>query len=399
MSNTSTNKETQELDKKKQELNSSNTASSKSIKNIGSFLLSILMTILLIIGYFVFGSIVLYECKLAQSNILPTNLECYPYTDTNPEIQQIFTNIFITNTQPQESVKLSFPYEKNNSRNIVLDIFRKYKEQSNPNFLIIYIISILEGLINYSNNALTSFFNILNGLPEILIILLGPIVSTIYFGMVPIIGIFVFIYHYFSQMSWFFKENTNSKTNKPNWTNINLFEPASYGSALFLVFVFFILFWILLFTITPILSIIIFYICLFMTLAYTGQIDGKKVSIFTIIQEMFKHYKVTMTIIFSVIIVLSAFSHLGVLPGVFSILTVLLIYFNFIPINVFEPIKATNLSPLSSFEQASKNCNANTLHGYRPKTFSELFGNFLDINQKGGEIGRYLKRLNKKINK
>jgi hypothetical protein len=136
-----------------------------------------------------------------------------------------------------------------------------------------------------------------------------------------------------------------------------------------------------------------------MTLAYTGEIDGKKVSVFTILQEMFKHYKVTMTIIFSVIIVLSAFSHLGVLPGVFSILTVLLIYFNFIPINVFEPIKATNLSPLSSFEQASKNCNANAVHGYRPKTFSELFGNFLDINQKGGEIGRDLKRLNKKLNK
>ena len=153
MSNTSTNNETQELDKKKQEFNSSNTESSKGFKNIGSFLISILITILLIIGYFVFGSIVLYECKLAQSNILPTNLECYPYTDTNPEIQQILTNIFITNTQPQESVKLSFPYEKNNSKNVVLDIFRKYKEQANPNFLIIYIISILEGLINYSNNA------------------------------------------------------------------------------------------------------------------------------------------------------------------------------------------------------------------------------------------------------
>ena len=134
-----------------------------------------------------------------------------------------------------------------------------------------------------------------------------------------------------------------------------------------------------------------------MSLAYKGEIDGKKITIFTIIQDVFKHYKVTMTIIISIMIVLSAYSHLGVLPGVFSILTVLLIYFKFIPINIFESIKATNLSQLSTFEQATKKCNA--VHGYSPKTFSELFGNFFDVNQKGGGIGRELKKFNKKINK
>jgi hypothetical protein len=395
--NTNTPNDTPELDKKKQQLNAGSITATKSINNIGSFLISILITVLLIVGYFIFGSIILYECKLAQSNIMPTNLECYPYTEANLEIHPVSTNIFITNTEPPESVKLSFPYDKYNSKNIFLDFFRKYKEQPRSNFLINYIIAILEGLINYSNNALTSFFNLLNGLPEILIIIFGPIFSTIYFGLVPIVGIFVFIYHYFSEMSWFFKENTSTNSNKPNWTNINLFEPVIYGSALFLVFIFFILFWILLFTITPILSIIIFYICFFMSLAYKGEIDGKKITIFTIIQDIFKYYKVTMTIIISVMIVLSAYSHLGVLPGVFSILTVLLIYFKFIPINIFESIKATNLSPLSSFEQATKKCNP--VHGYKPKTFSELFGNFFDVNQKGGGIGRELKKLNKKINK
>jgi hypothetical protein len=388
--------DTQELDKKKLELNSGSTTANKSIKNIGSFLISLLIAILLVVGYFIFSSIILYECKLAQSNIVPTSLECYPYTDTKPEIQSILTNIFITNTEPQESVKLSFPYDKyNNSKNTFLDIFRKYKEQPSSNFLINYMIAILEGLINYSNNALTYFFNLLNGMPEMLVILLGPILSTIYFCLAPIIGIFVFVYHYFSEMSWFFKENTNSNLNKPKWTNINLFEPVSYGTALFLVFIFFILFWILLFTITPMLSIIIFYMCLFMTIGYKGEIEGKKVTILTIIKEMFKTYKVTITVIFSVMIVLSAFSHLGALPGVFSILTVLLIYFKFIPMNVFESIKVEHLSPLSSFEQATKKCNA--LHGYTPKSFSELFGNFFDASQKGGGISRELKRLHKKM--
>jgi hypothetical protein len=396
MANTNTNNDTLELDKKKETNNSSSSSANKSIKNIGSFLVSVLITVLLIVGYFILGSIVLYECKLAQSNILPTSLECYPYTETSPEIQKVLTNIFITNTDPQESVKLSFPFDKYNSKNVILDMFRKYKEQPKSNFLINYIIAILEGLINYSNNALTSFYNLLNGAPEMLIILFGPILSAIYFGLAPIIGIFVFIYYYFVEMKWFFKENTNTNVNtKPVWNDVNLFETTSYASALFLVFVFFILFWILLFTLTPMLSIGIFYMCLLMSFGYKGEIDNKKASIFTIMQEMFKHYKVTMTTVFSIMIIISAFSNLGALSGVFSMLTVLLIYFNFIPINIFESIKATNLSPLSSFEQAYKKCN-HTVKNY-PITFYELFNNFFD-NKKGGGIGRELKKLNKKMN-
>jgi hypothetical protein len=390
-----TNSDTPELDKKKKEINSEPTAGNQPFKNIGSFLISLLITILLVVGYFIFGSIVLFECKLAQSNIVPTNLECYPYTDTNADIQKIITNIFITNTEPQESVKLSFPYDKYNAKNIVLDIFRKYKEEPSSNFLINYLIAILEGLINYSNNSLTSFFNLLNGMPEILIIIFGPILSMIYFCIAPIIGIFVFIYHYFTEMKWFYKEHvtTNSSSSKPIWTNTNLFEPVRFGTSLFLVFLFFILFWIVLFTVTPVLCIIIFYMCFFMTLGYKGEIDNKKATVLTIIQDVFKYYKVTMTTIFSVMMIISSFSNLGAISGVFSMLTILLIYFNFIPIKVFESIKATNLSPLSSFEQAFKKCSGSS--GNRPATFFELFEKFFDI-KKGGGIGRELKKLHRK---
>jgi len=393
MANTNTNNDTQELDKKKETNSSSSTSVNETIKNTWSFLKAVLITVLLIVVYFIFGSVVLYECKLAQSNIVATSLECYPYTETLPEIQKVLTNIFVTNTEPQESVKLSFPFDKYNSKNVILDMFRKYKEQPRSNFLIIYIISILEGLINYSNNALTSFFNLLNGAPEIFIILFGPILSALYFGLAPIIGVFVFIYYYFSGMKWFFKENTNiSATNKPVWSDINLSDPMRYGSALLLVFVFFIVFWGLLFTVTPILSIAIFYLSLFMTFGYKGEIDNKKASILTIMQEMFKHYKVTMTIIFTIMVIISAFSNLGAISGFFSILTVLLIYFKFIPINIFESIKATNLSPLTSFEQAYKKCDGIIS---KPKTFFQNIGNLFDI--KNG-IGRELKNLNKKMN-
>lgn len=127
-----------------------------------------------------------------------------------------------------------------------------------------------------------------------------------------------------------------------------------------------------------------------MTFGYKGEIDNKKISIFTITQEMFKHYKVTISVIFTIMVIISAFSNLGAISGVFSILTVLLIYFKFIPNNIFESIKATNMSPLTSFEQAHKKCDGIIS---KPKTFFQNVGNLFDI--KNG-IGRELKNLNKK---
>lgn len=54
---------------------------------------------------------------------------------------------------------------------MLLDMFRNYKENPSSNFFINYIIAILEGLICYSNNAITGFFNLLNGTPELFIVL------------------------------------------------------------------------------------------------------------------------------------------------------------------------------------------------------------------------------------
>jgi hypothetical protein len=387
--------DTQALEKKKQETTNSTSSSTQTAGNIGKFLISVLISIIIIVGYFCLSSIVLYECKLAQSNILPTNLECYPYTDIYPKIEKVLTNIFVTNTDPQESVKMSFPYDKDNLKNTFLDMFRKYKEQPKSSFLLNYVISILEGLINYSNNALTIFFNLLNGMPEIAIILIGPIISLFYFGLVSIFGIFAFIYHYFSAMTWFFKENTNTNNNsKPVWKDVNMLEPVNYASSLFLVFLFFILFWVLLVIGIPALPVIIFYACLFSSLGYKCEINNSKATILTIISNCFKQYKVFIMILITLFVILSAFSNLGVVSGLFSILTVLLIYFNIIPMNIYSAVKMSNLSPLTSFEQAEKTCENTPI---KSKTFLEGFQNFFELQKGGGNIGKELKKLHKKF--
>jgi hypothetical protein len=388
----SQNSDTQELDKKKAQLNPNSDSTSDNFKNIGSFLTSVITIIFITIGYVIFSSIVLYECKLAQSNILPTILDCYPYTDYPLDIEKINANIFITNTEPPNSYKINFPYDKFNSSNSILDMLRKYKEQPDSNAFFNYFISILEKLINFNNNSLTSFFNFLNNLPEILIVTVGPILSLIYFGLAQIIGFFMFIYYYFSEMTWFFKENVNTDSNsKPKWEDLNMDQPEKLIVAFILVGCFFILFWILSFTITPILVIFIFYMCYFMTFSYKFEFNNKNESLLIIIKETFKNYKVTITTILSFLIVLTAFSNLGVASGVISLLTILLIYFKMININIFESIKPINETPLSTFEQAIKKCS----NKVKSKPLFKTLGNFLDLKNVG--INDQLKKLNKKL--
>lgn len=388
------NTDTQELDKKKAQQESSSNSSEQMFKNTWTFLISILLTLIIVIGYFIFSSIVLYECKLAQSNILPTILECYPYTSDNIDIEKINTNIFVTNTDPPNSSKLSFPYDKANSKNIILDMFRKYKEHPRSSFLTNYVIAILEGLINHSNNALTIFFNFLNTLPEIVIVTIGPVLSLIYFGFVQIMGLFVFIYYYFSEMKWFFKENMNTDPNsKPIWKDVGITTQVNTGIAMLLIFCFFILFWILLFTITPVAVICIFYACLFMTFGYKGELNNKNATMFTIIQETFKYYKVTITTLLSILIVMSTFTNLGTISGIISLLTILLIYYKYISIGIFEPVKPLDATSLSSFDQAVKKC----MNVPKSKSLMNTLGSLM--NFKGGAISSELKKLNNKLRK
>ena len=70
---------------------------------ISNYILSLLIIILGVVSYFFLSGLILYASKVAQSNILPTNENCMPFTNESPEIPEIFTNIFTTYTSPKLS--------------------------------------------------------------------------------------------------------------------------------------------------------------------------------------------------------------------------------------------------------------------------------------------------------
>lgn len=385
------------IDDKKNEEKNKTTANFKD--TLYSFFISLIISILIILSYFSYSGLILYVCKLSQSNILPNEEKCYPYTDLKPSIQEIKTNIFTTFTEPQMSMKLEFPYNSYNSSNLVLDMLREYKENPSSNFLANYFISIVENLIQFNYASINKIMNIMNGLPEMLIILFGPIFSGILFVFWLFINQLYVIYLWFVNMYWFFKKNSNInnenendiKPRKPKWDDVTIITPVDWGLSIALVILFIILF----FVGYPFIAILPFLClswCLLSTTTYKGIMNNKNVTSLNVIKNVFKYYKLTIISIISFFMVSLAFSKLGTIPGIFSIITIILVYFGFIAIDIFKPIDETNLSPLTSYEQAKKICNYKSI----PKEKHGLLYNLL-IGQKGGGFTKELKKISEHL--
>ena len=383
--------DTNVLDEKKKESSSSSNTTDNGFK-IGKFISSIVIIIIIVLCYFGSSGLILYVCKLAQSNILPTEEKCFPYTNDNPNIQNIKTNLFTTFTEPKMSVKLEFPYNEYNASNAILDNCREYKQTSSSHFLANYLISIIESQIQLNYSIINLIMNMMNDIPETIIVLLGPIIISIIYTLNLIINLIYFVYLWFAKMYWFFKTNKNdTNKGKPDWDDVTLLNPINWCFGFGLVILFTILFFIGL----PIISFIPFFAllwCMFSSIMYKGLINNKDVNAFTIVKDVLKYYKINITTIISLFLILISFSILGTVPGIFSIITICLIYYGIIQLNIFTPIPISDLSQVVSNKQAKKTCagvvESKEKHGF---LYNLLLG------QKGGNenITNQLKKIKK----
>ena len=175
--------DTSAIDEKKQQDSSSNSKESYTSKVMG-FVYSVISIFIIILLYFTSSSLILFVCKLAQANILPTDSKCAPYTSSKATINPspIQTNIFTTFTDPEMSMKLEIPYDEYNSKHKIIDMFREYKDKSSSNFLANYFISITETLLQFDYSMINVIMNFFNNLPEALIVGLGPILVSFLFS-------------------------------------------------------------------------------------------------------------------------------------------------------------------------------------------------------------------------
>jgi hypothetical protein len=388
-----TTNDTSAIDQKKEEESSSGSAETYASKVIG-FLKSIVISILIVLLYFSSSALILFVCKLAQSNILPSEPNCAPYTDTEPVIKPspIQTNIFTTFTDPEMSMKIQIPYDIN-SKNSMIEMFKQYKEKPSSNFLANYFISISESILQFNYLIINSIMSLMNStISEPVIIGFGPIVTGFLYAFGMLINTIYFIYLWFSNMSWFFKTNKNdSGDGKPQWESVSITSPFNWflGLSLAILFTFLLIFG---FAFVSIFPLIFYHKAILSTLFYKAIMNGKKITSFSIIKETLKYYKVTIVSIISLFVILNAFSKLGALPGIFSIITLALIYYGVISINIFQSIPEKNLTPSVSYDQATKSCVNKGEIKEKKGYFFGLFG-----GQKGGNITKELKKLGKNL--
>jgi hypothetical protein len=363
-------------------------------KKMGNFILSLVVVIIMILTYFGFGGCILFMCKVAQSNILPTQKKCMPYESNDPVITPIKTNIFVTFTDPPLSEKISFSYLQN-KENTILDMLREYKEDPDSYFLINYFISIMESITRFNYASLNSFFNLLNQAPELLVVFFGPMIALFFITMISVFDNLYLVFLWFYNMGWFFKKNVNtSGSGKPKWENsFNLF---SLIIGWWLIVFFSIVFFFGMITCVFPLSIsLLMAVCLFTIVSCQGEMNGAYASVLVVMKDLYKNYKVTIASTITFFIILLAFINLGSLPGLFSIITVILIYFGVISIEIFQPIKQNiRLSGLVSYKQAKKICKVEVIKpaGLGVRILNRIF-------QKGGKnLAHEIKSLSKTLN-
>ena len=327
-----------------------------------SFTSAITLFICILISFYI-----LYCTKVAQSNILPTDKNCYPYTRNKPVIDTILINIFSTswlNTE-RKSMKLKFPDYKNSLLDSLLTSFRNYKENPKSSFLGNYIVAIIESFFQSNYYYYSVVFSLLNALPETLIILIGPILGFFILFLGVVIGCFSFLYNWLSNLSWMWKKNANIRVNQrtgqvtnegpPLWVDVTWKSPdpadpkksewVSCILALFLI-IFFIN---VLFILFAAQGVLIFSVAMnfftiltfFMYRMKFGPDEGQMhySSANQLIMYFFKYNKFVVMVIFSIMIVMNASNDLGKTAAGFAILTLFLIYW-FSIIEMFVPVKA-----------------------------------------------------------
>lgn len=361
------------------------------------------------------GASVLYSCKIATSNILPTDIKCAPYTENAADVMPIDVDInIIKNSDKLFSTKINFPFNKANNpklneiaeynrSNFILDWIRKEKEVYNSWAVKMMFLSVLESLFQKNYSILNSILHFMDkSFYEILILLVGPWLLFFISGIMSFITLFYSIYLFIVEFHWLFKENTNTKEGSgPVWSDVSFINLYNYGiscTMAFFIFISLIVLYLLGFPLVSLLMNVFFIVCLFSATSMKSLIsDGPKTGETYGIKKVFTDVLISKMSYIMIIITLAfislSYSYFGSASAVFSIIIFALLFFGLIGNKLYKqemPVDVTEGLINESVKQAHKTC-------------SKVFGGFANKEtlQSGGEASllKKLKSLSKILKK
>jgi hypothetical protein len=335
------------IEQKKQNNNKSSQAGNQA----GDFFTNLLSKFKNLFFVILVGSIVLYGARVSQSNILPTDYNCFPYTDVIPIIGKAIINTDIVKSKElgEISTKIIFPFEPDHvNRNVLkegfISYFKNLKQSKDSNTLYLYISTIIHSLLSVNISLFNTVYNMMNSnLTETIIIFLSPIVMIILFMLLFFGNSFYLVYLFLYNTCLFYSTKTvdlttdkaswEQKEDDSMWTFGMFFFGNWWKSILIIIGVLFFLSTIGGFLL-PILSVFAilysFLLPLFMEAELYNPDNPSKKTPYTFKTAFMNILKYKMSIIMyiiSFIVISDAFSTLGVYAGVMAIIVCLLLYF------------------------------------------------------------------------
>ena len=162
--------------KKKQMLSSMGTTTTANPMGYATTLFRQLFTFGIMV---VVGTTMVYSGKVAQANILPTKIKCFPYTNLTPTIDKVDIDINIVKVKEGEvySTKLEFDQAKNMKimEEGFLGFLKRMTENKDSGHFYLYACSLYQSAISNNLYMNTAYYNLLNStFSESLILFLLP---------------------------------------------------------------------------------------------------------------------------------------------------------------------------------------------------------------------------------
>ena len=223
------------------------TATTRS-QSYGEFLKYIGLKVIAVLIQTFLGVYALWMCKVAQTNILPSDFRGAPYTDLPPIIDSIITQVnFFKINGDDYSTKLLFQYlyipdkSANDSKQInsqfsMLNTLREINESPTISGTTMYFIYLIENLFCLNFSMINMFFSFFNSFYEWILVLFGSYLLIFVFVVNILLSNIVFLYIFFAGIfTWIWKLNKpqvviqdGQKLSKPNfiqnWVYITLFS-------------------------------------------------------------------------------------------------------------------------------------------------------------------------------
>jgi len=350
-----------------------------SIKN---FIISTFTSGINLMIWFVISLVIIYFCKISQANVLPSDINCYPYTYEKHFPKEIQTNIFTNSpfSKPRKSMKMTFDVEGSDFVNGTLKFFRDYKIDNDSSFLGRFFYSIIESLFMKNYSYYNYILTFVDAIPEFLLVLFGPYLGMAILGVNVFLNVFYFIWYWLSNLGWMWKKNASiyvtergevKYSGPPNWVNVRWspveknsdgspdWSKSEWGKCITGAILIYIFIWIIggivilgLILVVPIVMNLFILYTLFTYNMKLGDVDSTFPNLF---QYFFRYNKLIIMLAFSYYIVKNAYYELGSTSAGFAVLTIFLIYYlKIIEMFTSVGVEDERTSPLSSIRQAKR---------------------------------------------